>query len=311
MGYDGQYKDIGNPNDMKFLDPSGQYHQMMQGYGDLARSLLGRIDNLTANPLSYTARYNPQTYMSTYDPDAYMRAFLGRSSDLANLVSGQQSQLQQSLNALAAQQAQEGGEAALAAMPGMRNSGAAMAAYAKAYANPFAQAQAQLQQNQLGMTQNLWNQAMGEYGQGYRFQDQQNIAYHQLNNANQQFLENLRFAAAQEANRNQQNLASMYGNLAGNLYGLQAGLLQNQTGWYQPTYEYQPGFWDKVGNIFSNYVIPAAGTTIGAITGIGGLSQAGKLLNLLKQPQLPGSTGNGNVPPPWSGVQPQRPLPII
>jgi len=265
---DGTYKDIGNPNDMKFLDPSGMYNDSMRRYGSLADSFLGKLDNFANNPFSYTAKYNPQTYQSTYDPEAYMRAFLNQSGNLSNLVSGQTSQLQQSLNNIAQRQAQLGGEAALAKMPGMRRSGAAMAAYGQAYADPFAQAQAQLQQNQLQGTMNLWNQAMGEYGQGYRFADQQNLAYHQLNDANQQFLEQLRFSAAQQENQNRQNAFNTYANLAGNLYGLQAGLLQNQTGWYTPTYTYQPGFWDTVGNVFSNYVLPAAGTVAGIVTGL-------------------------------------------
>ena len=73
----------------------------------------------------------------------------------------------------------------------------------------------------------------------------------------------MRFQAALQANQNQQNNANAYANLAGNLFGLQSGMLQNQSAFYNPTYEYNPGPWDRFGNIFSNYVLPAAGTAAG------------------------------------------------
>lgn len=295
---DGTYKDIGNPNDMHFLDPSGQYNATMQNYGNIANSLLGRIDNMSQNPFSYTSQYNPQAYQSTYDPEAYMRAFLGRADALSNLVSGQNSQLQQSLNAIAQQQAAQGGEAALANMPGLRNSGAAMAAYGNAYANPFAAAQAQLQQNQLQGTLGLWNQAMGNYADAYRTLEQARLGAYNTNNANQQFLENLRFNAALQNNQNQQNYANAYANLASNLFGLQSGMLQNQSGWYTPTYTYEPGPWEQFGNIFTNVVMPAAATAVGVASGNPMIAASG-LQGFNKNTR----TQPGTVPPPYMNRQ--------
>jgi len=179
----------------------GKYEQVgqasdMQRVGDVAgyQSMQGRLDNMG------------RSLQGSLDPNAYMNQFMGQAGGLANLVSGQNSQLQQGLNAIAQRQAALGGEAALAAMPGMRNSGAGMAAFGQAYADPFAQAQAQLQQNQLQGTLGMWNQAMGQNAQM------------------------------------QGNLQNLYGQ---NM-GLQAGLAQDAVAWYQPQYEYRKGTWDKV-----------------------------------------------------------------
>jgi len=102
----------------------------------------------------------------SYDPNAYYTQFLGQANGLSDLVSGQNSNLQGTLNNIASRQARMGGEAALASMPGMRKSGAAMASFGDAYANPFATAQAQLQQNQLQGTMDLWQRALTENAAG-------------------------------------------------------------------------------------------------------------------------------------------------
>ena len=133
----GQYQEVGSSNDVKFVDPTGQYMTALNGL------------------------------QGTTDPNAYMQQFLGQSGALSSLVSGAQSPLQQSLNARAAEQARLGGESSLASMPGLRNSGAGMAAFGNAYAQPFADVQNQLGQQQLNLTGNLWSQAMGANAQQY------------------------------------------------------------------------------------------------------------------------------------------------
>lgn len=166
----GRTRDVGNPSDYQFMDPTGQF-------------------------MGATNRFGAQSA----DPNAYMNQFLGQQGGLANIAQGASQQLGQSLNANAAEAARLGGEAALAAMPGQRFSGAAQAAFGQAYAQPFAEAAAQRNAAQLGLTGQLWNQAMGQ-------------------NANLQ-------SGAQQ----------LYGSLAG-----QTGMV------YQPTYQYQPGVWDRL-----------------------------------------------------------------
>ena len=107
--------------------------------------------------------YSPQAESYdpvTHNPNASMNQFMGNANQLSGLVSGEQSALNNSLNQLAAYNARQSGEAALAAMPGLRNSGAAAAAFGEAYGNEYTKALAQQQQNQLNLTGNLWNQSM-------------------------------------------------------------------------------------------------------------------------------------------------------
>lgn len=166
----GQTKDVGKPSDYQFLDPTGQF-------------------------MGATNRFGAQSA----DPNSYYNQFMGQQGGLANIAQGASAQLGQSLNANAAQAARLGGEAALAAMPGQRFSGAAQAAFGQAYAQPFAEAAAQRNAAQLGLTGQLWNQAMG-----------QNAAL-------------------------QSGAQQLYGNLTS-----QTGMV------YQPTYQYQPGVWDRL-----------------------------------------------------------------
>jgi hypothetical protein len=105
-----------------------------------------------------------------FDPNAYMNQFMGQQAGLSNIVSGQLAPLQQALNSQAARSAAMGSEAAMAALgPGTRNSGAAMAAYGDAYANPFAQAALQTQQAQL-YQQNMGLQTGMSQDQGMVYQ---------------------------------------------------------------------------------------------------------------------------------------------
>ena len=176
---------------------------------------------------------------AAYDPNAYMNQFLGQSAGLANLAQGATSQLGQSLNAIAERNARLGSEAALAAMPGAANSGAGMAAFADAYASPFADAAAKTQEAQLGLTSQLWNQAMG-------------------NNASaQQYQASLAAQLASLASNN----AGLYGNLANGALGNYAQLASGMGSIYTPTYEYKQGLEDRLWDF--------GGTVVGA--GLGGL----------------------------------------
>lgn len=146
MGDKGDYNTYGKARDVKWVDPTGNYSS-------------------TQNALAqFLGQYGSG---GTMDANAAMNQFLAQSEGLSNLVSGASSPLQQSLNAIAAREAALGGEAALGAMPGASKSGAGMAAFGAAYADPFAKAQAQLQGQQLDLTGQLWNNALQQNYDAY------------------------------------------------------------------------------------------------------------------------------------------------
>ena len=192
----GKYENVANAKDVQFADPTGAWDQQ---YGNLNNAIAAQQG----------------TAGGAYDPQAYMDQFMGQQAGLANIAQGATSQLGQQLNAIAARNAALGSEAALAAMPGAANSGAGMAAFGQAYADPFAQAAAQTQAAQLNLTGNLWNQAMGANAQNQMY-----------------------------ANQAYQNLLGM---------GQQAGM--HTSGIVAPQYEYQKGVMDyvmDVGNLGAN-----------------------------------------------------------
>ena len=190
-----QYTAVGNPADMSWVDPTGQYANQQQNLQNFLTQQNANLGN-AANP---QGAYN---------------AFMGQQAGLANIAQGATAPLTQQLNAVAQREAALGGEAALASMPGASQSGAGMAAFGQAYADPFARAAAQTQQAQLGLTGNLWNQALGgNYAQ-------------------------------------QQNLASIYGNLAGSALGQQTQMAGQQGAMFMPQYQQEKNFWD--------YAVPLA-----------------------------------------------------
>lgn len=142
---DAGYSKVGGDNaanDVKFTDPTGKFNASLDQFKK-----------------AYT---DPQ---GNFDPNAAMNAFLGQSQGLTNMVVGATGPLSQMLDAQAQRDAKLGGEAALASMPGAQNSGAGMAAFGQAYADPFARAAIGTQQAQLGMLQPLMSQALGgQYG---------------------------------------------------------------------------------------------------------------------------------------------------
>lgn len=183
------YTAVGNPNDTTFVDPTGNYAAQQ-----------GNLNNFVSQFNSGLGQFQ--------DPNAAFNAFMGQSGALANMAQGATAPLTQSLNAVAAREAALGGEAALSAMPGSANSGAGMAAFGGAYADPFARAQAQIQSQQLGLTGQLWNNALGQnYG-----------AY------NQRF--------------------GNYADLLNGALGQQTAMAQAQGSMWSPTYTQEKNFWD-------------------------------------------------------------------
>lgn len=218
----GGYETVGSPSDVSFVDPTGQYAAGMDRFSNEANFARQGMQGMAGQAMSF-------------DPNAYMNQFMGQQGGLANIAQGATATLGQSLSAIAERNARLGGEAALAAMPGARHSGAAMAAFGDAYASPFAQAAAQTQQAQLGLTGNLWNQAMGANAQAQQF--------------------NPAMAG---------NLAGMYGGLYGQNLGQYGQMAQGMGSMFTPQYEYRKGFGDRMWDL--------AGIGIGA--GVGRAQQA-------------------------------------
>ena len=143
----------GDVNDTQFADPTGKFQ--------------GALDQFKQG---FTDR------QGNFDPNAAFNQFMGQSPGLMNMVEGATGPLSQMMDASAQRDAKLGGEAALASMPGGMNSGAGMAAFGQAYADPFAKAAIGTQQAQLNMLNplmqgsmqgqyGLMNNAMGNYGQ--------------------------------------------------------------------------------------------------------------------------------------------------
>jgi hypothetical protein len=219
---------VGSPDDFKFLQDPGfaagmqNFLQAWQNGGD-------------PNAMAAAAGQRAQ-----FDPNAYMQAFMQAQPALFDMVGSQTGALGNQLNALAQRSSRLGGDAALQAMGG-RNSGAGQAAFAEAYANPFAQAAAQTQQAQLGLYGGLANQSMGQYGQNYLADAQfQNDAYGR------------QMQAAALAAQQNQAYAGMYGNMA------------SQMGqWYNPTYQYNPTAWESFWGVAPSIV--QAGATVAGV----------------------------------------------
>lgn len=212
------YLKLGSASDAQFVDPTGNYQKAWDMY---SQALPGYQTSLDAALL---AGQNAAKQQVQFDPNAYFNLFKQQSPELAAMAQSATAPLGQSLSEIAARNSRLGGEAALAAMPGLRDSGAAMDAYGGAYARPFADAAAQTQAAQLGLTGNLWNQAMG------------------LNNTNY-------LTQADLQNQSIQRQVADYNQQA----GIQSGLLSNaQNGLgnlgaaasaiWEPTYQLNPSY---------------------------------------------------------------------
>lgn len=219
LGLSSQTQKLGGAEDYGFYDygnrMAGTYDQV-QNEMNFNRNRMGKYAGQVGN------------VQSSFNPQSYMNQFLGSTEGLANAVSGPNSQLQQSLNAIASRQAAEGVNAQAQNFAGMGalNSGAAMAAMGDAMANPYAQVQAQLQQNQLQGTLGLMGNAMNNYAQGNQFGAQNAL---QAGMANQ----NANMGLAQLYGQGYGNAMNQFGNL-GNQFGtIVAPTYQQKNGWGQ------------------------------------------------------------------------------
>ena len=126
----------------QFHDPAGRFGQGM----DAAQTMTS---------------FGQDQFSQQMEPGAFMNRFQHEAEGMANLAQGATSPLQQQLNALAAEQSQRGLDMASTEMAGMGalHSGAAQRAMGQAMATPFAEAQAQIGQQQVGLTGQLMQQA--------------------------------------------------------------------------------------------------------------------------------------------------------
>lgn len=236
-GLGGRYEIVGSPEDFKFMQDINPATGRSYFQDAIAAAQSGGQRAREGFQTAYGAAMERPTDMTgqNFNRNAFMNNFLGNEGALAQVAQGRTSALGNTLNHIAARQARLGGEAALAAMPGAKNSGAGMAAFGEAYANPFAQAQAQQQAAQLGLYQNLAGQAMNQYG------------------ANEQFgtdlMKQYDFQNALQKNAYQDRAAQLASQLAGQeqaYAGLEGQLASGATQWYQPTYAAQKGLMDYI-----------------------------------------------------------------
>lgn len=195
------YSEVGSASDVSYVDPTGAASAMSDQLNQYLSQFSGGMSNASD-----------------------INTFLSQADQLSSLVNGSTSQLQQSLNKVAANEAALGGEAALAAMPGAANSGAGMAAFGSAYASPFAQAEAQIAENQLDLTGNLWGQQMSS-------------------NA---------------------SLANSYASLLSGALSDQTSIANNASGLYTPTYEKDANIWDFLSQTLSSGIGSAVGSALGS-----------------------------------------------
>jgi hypothetical protein len=208
----GKTENVARKEDYAFVDPTGQFQGQMDQLGRISDSAYGSmIDSL--------------------DPTSAFNAFLAQSGGLHNLVQGASSPFQQSLNALASRQADAGMQAAATKFNNMGagRSGAANRALGEAAFTPFARANAQIAQGQMGMLGNLYGANLGR-------------------------LANLQTTGA-----------GLYGNRANTALGLQTRMAQEMGGMMAPQYEYQKGGWDyamDAGNMLANLGTAAIGANV-------------------------------------------------
>ena len=111
------------------------------------------------------------------DPTAYYNNFMSQASGLADLVSGSQSALQTSLTERAGQLATEATNSAASNLSGLGSlySGATLGAAADASSKAFADVANQLGTQQINLTGNLWNTALGTAASSQSASDSANL----------------------------------------------------------------------------------------------------------------------------------------
>lgn len=187
-----RYENVADPSDYSFVDPTGNFQGALDQFGGMAQ-------------------FGREGMVGALDPNAAFDAFLGQSGGLANMAQGATAPLTQQLFGLAEDASQRGMETAAHQfnMQGAGRSGAEQAALGEAAARPFAQTAADIAGQQLGLTGNLWGQALSG-AQGL-----------------------------------QRTGAGLYGNVYGQ--GMQGmGQMAGQMGGMMaPQYEYEPTGWEK------------------------------------------------------------------
>jgi hypothetical protein len=210
----GSYENVADAGDYQFADPTGRFMGGLDQMGELTQ-------------------FGRQGMVGALDPNAATNAFLGQSGGLMNVAQGATAPLTQQLFGLAEDAAQRGMETAgqkFGSM-GARHSGAAQAAFGEAAARPFAQTAADIAGQQLGLTGNLWQQALSG-AQGL-----------------------------------QRTGAGLYGNVLGQGMGNIAQMAAQTGGAMAPQYEYQPSAWEQ----FMSGAQDVAGLGLQAGTTLGGL----------------------------------------
>lgn len=224
-------------------DGLGGSNQWFKQYLDQGTQGVG---NMTAAQMQNYARMQA----AGFDPNQFMDQWLAAQSGIADVAMGASQPFGAALNQVAQRQAALGGEAALAAMPGGRNSGAGMAAFGTAYADPFAQAQVQQQGMMGNIYGNLSGQAMGQYGSNAQFGAGLQQQANQFNAQNQQDMFKTNAGFTQQAklqNQMMENAMRDRQMAAGNmtsahtlgLGNLSAGLAAEQNYMYQPLSQFE------------------------------------------------------------------------
>jgi hypothetical protein len=159
------------------------------------------VDNVdTAQMNAAQMKKYAQMEAAGFNPEQFMQQWQGAQGAIANAAMSASQPFGAALNQVAQRQAALGSEAALAAMPGAANSGAGMAAFGQAYADPFAQAQVQQQGMMGNIYGNLSGQAMGQYGSNAQFGAGLQQQANQFNAANQQDMLRTNAGFMQDAN---------------------------------------------------------------------------------------------------------------
>lgn len=221
MGKKGKYETVSGKGDMYQYDPSGY---SAGAYGQLQNQA-----NFAQNQL---AQFGPQAM--AYDPSSAYNMFMGQAPAYQNLVSGALSGLDQQLGDRTRRYTEQATQDVADQFSGL---GALYSSAARDTASQRAQqaaadASAQLGAQQINLTGNLWNQALGQNYQAAQFNP----------------------------------------SMAGQLYGQNLGLMGQTGGqmaqFGQPVYgqnqrAYRPGTWDKISGFAGNVLGAAAGSAFG------------------------------------------------
>lgn len=221
MGKKGKYETVSGADQMFQYDPSGY---TAGAYGQLQNQA-----NFAQNQLG---QFGPAAM--AYDPASAYNMFMGQAPAYQQLVSGALSGLDQQLADRTRRLTEQATQDVAAQFSGLGalHSSAARDTAAQRAQQAAADTAAQLGSQQINLTGNLWNQALGQNYQAAQFNP----------------------------------------SMAGQLYGQNLGLLGQTGGqmaqFGTPVYgqeqrAYRPGTWERVGNFAGNVAGTALGTAFG------------------------------------------------